>query len=189
MQRYLLAICIAFCCLFVRAEDTRGWTHVEAAWINDWSAIRFPESVESLLKTEISQYDDSGHDSSIGYRSADIGAVLTAYVYPQHSDNLAEGFKTEVGTVLQYHKQSRVIVSGPVSGIECSFKDQGSKVYAAVMQLEHEGKPMDSVLVLTQFDGRYLKLRISLPQIEKGPDFALILAKRFLAQLVRQQAS
>jgi len=79
------------------------------------SGFLFPAQIGEFHRVITKQYDQSGHDVSVGYNADRPQVAATIYVYPAHGKALQDEFLFRQNEVVAQHPGTRIIGHGPAS--------------------------------------------------------------------------
>lgn len=152
-----------------------GWKFDGKYYINRLSSIKFPQQFGRVLGlTNILVYDDLGENCSIGYQSIVSGFYVTTYIYKAHSNDLSGALEVELENIaasypefLMPSNQEFWGVDAETAGHNLNFAD-ASFISTAFCYGEGNIK-VKSFIVLTQFAGNYVKLRVTWPSDSDFP--------------------
>jgi hypothetical protein len=107
MKRFSYIICILGVFVFQSFKTERAYVH-------SFSETKFEANIANFYILGPKQYDDTGKDISVGYRS-NSQIELTHYIYPSIGQNAFQHFQEYKNSLLTSKRSAKLIVSTKVT--------------------------------------------------------------------------
>ncbi|OFY27730.1 MAG: hypothetical protein A2X01_14940 [Bacteroidetes bacterium GWF2_35_48] len=138
-------------------------TNIDKSYKHSFSGTYFPEKIDAFSIIEPKQYDNTGKDIGVGYRTSDE-AELTQYIYPA----LENGQKTTLDAHFNNYKMALMTNYAEIKLIKEDKYVLNSKTgkyaqFTYIEEFHNKRQKLNSYLYIFEDKGWFIKIRVTCP--------------------------